>query len=190
MARRLMFLRLAVLLLALALFPATAGASHATHPYAHWAKAGGEIHVDVGDCLSRSYWRPAVRAAMRDWSRSSVVTYHMVGCNSPLREFRIRNQNYGRTGWAGFAVSTFPGRHFATMVVGFNDYSGSRHSALYRRGAACHELGHSLGLAHRTRSSCLATPVSSDRPDPDQHDYDQLRSIYRHQDLPGTPNRL
>jgi predicted Zn-dependent protease len=144
----------------------------------------------VGDCLSRDYWRPAVRAAMRDWSRSSVVTFHLVGCNARHREFQMRNRNYGRTGWVGFASSTFPRGHFATMAVGFNDYYGSRRSAPYRRGAACHELGHALGLDHRTRSSCLDTPVSSDRLDPDRHDYDQLRRIYGHSDPPGTPKRL
>jgi predicted Zn-dependent protease len=182
-------LRLAVLAIALAL-PAAADASHRTHPYAHWPKAGKEIHVDVGDCLSRSHWRPAVRAAIADWSRSSVVTYHLVGCDSPLREFQVRNRDYGRTGWVGFASSTWPHGHFATLAVGFNDYYGRRHSALYRRGAACHELGHALGLDHRSGSSCLATPVSSYRPDPGRHDYNQLRRIYRHQASPGTPGRL
>ncbi len=152
---------------------------------------GREIHVDVGDCIRGSVgWRTAVRAAMADWSRSSVITYHLVGCNAPYREFQVRNQNYGRTGWIGFASGRFDSGHFDTMVVGFNDYYGSRRSALHRRAAACHELGHPLGLDHRSTSSCLAGAVSADRPDPDQHDYDQLRRIYRHRASPGTPGRL
>ncbi len=182
--KKLIVASIAVLLL----LPSAAGASHSFSPEAHWVKTGPGISVDVGDCLRQTYWRRAVRAAIADWSRSPVVTYRLVGCNAPHREFQIRDGFYGPTGWSGYAKLNYD-LHFTSVPIKLNSSYGAGFSEARRRKTACHELGHALGLAHRTSGSCL---VRGDYPRsrPSRHDYDYLEQIYRHEDSPLTPDEL
>ncbi len=170
------------------LFPSTAGASHSIDPNAHWAKRGPEIRVDVGNCLRHTYWRLAVRAAITDWSRSPVVNYRLVSCESAQREFQIKDGFYGRNGWSGYADWDYDS-HFASLPIKLNSSYGVYYSEARRRKTVCHELGHALGLAHRTSGSCLVVGRSP-RDRPDRHDYRYLRWLYGHEDSLSTPNRL
>lgn len=172
----------------LLLLSSPAGASHSIHPNAHWAKSGAAISVDVGNCLRRPYWRRAVRAAMADWSRTPVVTYRLVACRAPNREFQIRDGYYGRTGWSGYADWDYA-LHFTWMHIKLNSSYGANFSEARRRKTACHELGHALGLGHRSSGSCLVRG-NYPRHRPDGHDNNYLRRIYGHEDLLPTPDRL
>ena len=182
--KKLIVASIAVLLL----LPSAAGASHSFSPEAHWAKTGAGIYVDVGDCLRQTYWRRAVRAAIADWSRSPVVTYRLVGCGAAHREFHIRDGFYGGTGWSGYADLNYD-LHFTEVPIKLNSSYGAAFSEARRRKTACHELGHALGLAHRTSGSCLVRG-NYPRSRPDRHDYDHLKHIYGHEDWLLTPDGL
>ena len=170
------------------LVPSAAAASHSIHPNAHGAKSGAGIAVDVGNCLRRQYWRGAVRAAIADSSRSPVVTYHLVACRAPSASFQVEDGYHGRTGWSGYADWDYA-LHFTSMQVKLNSSYGAHFSEARRRKTACHELGHALGLAHRSSGSCLVRG-NYPRHRPDGHDYYYLRRIYRREDFLLTPDRL
>lgn len=180
---------------ALLVLAAPSPGSHSSGAKEHWKKAGSEIHVDLGDCMDNPRWDRAVRAAAPDWSRSMRVTLHIVGCDAAYREVRVFDAPYGRTGWAGRTEWSY-GYHFLTrqencpgagdceMGVKLNSTYGNGYSDNGRRSTACHELGHALGLAHRS-SGCLVTPINPRMVGPDRHDFDQLRAIYGHEELGG-----
>jgi hypothetical protein len=159
--------------------PTTAVASHSKGGQSHWKTRT----IDLGDCLSSSRLKRALRAAAEDWSRSAHINARVIGCSYSGREMRAYNRRYGRTDWAGYADYTYGGGHFSGARLRFNETYISGASDRYLQKIACHELGHGLGLAHRDTSSCLVPGGSSRRPAfyrPDRHDFDQLRAIYQH----------
>jgi hypothetical protein len=55
----------------------------------------------------------------------------------------------------------------------------------------CQEIGHDFGLAHQDESgadlnTCMDYANALDNPSPNQHDYDQLQTIYAHLDSTST----
>lgn len=78
----------------------------------------------------------------------------------------------------------YSGGHFIPKSVDIRvDQDCSGLSSTRRRELTCHEMGHSIGLAHRpaSSSSCMRIgPLSSAIQN--AHDYKQLASIYNHTD--------
>ncbi len=176
-------------------------AEHSWGDY-HWARTDASIAFDLTVVNSTTDdWDNLVSYAMTDWTASSAVnliedtggsTSSRVRrkCKGPEGKIRICNLAYGFNGWLGIAgISIDPNGHITTGYTKLND-SYLNNSAYFgwRQSVACQELGHNLGLDHQdetfdnvTLESCMDyqdPPYAS----PNNHDYDQLESIYDHED--------
>jgi hypothetical protein len=114
----------------------------------------------------------------------------------------VCNANYGNTGWLGLAqVWITGGVHITQGVVKNNDYYFGNSTYQYNNTAEmqhviCQEIGHTFGLDHQsTDGSSLNTCMdyyhnTSDNDTksthPNQHDYDELVTIYSHTDSFNT----
>jgi hypothetical protein len=122
-------------------------------------------------------------------------------CRPTSGQVEVCNHGYGKTGWVGLTRiwSTSDG-HITQATSKLNDtylnnprrfpqYS----NPVWRQGTLCHELGHTLGLAHQDENSCMdnvSNPSSEDMR-PNAHDYEQLGAIYgSHTDNANTSSRV
>lgn len=91
-----------------------------------------------------------------DRTELSSTLYHD---SSYEREVKIYDDYYGDTGWAGrWYCARYGSVHFEVCEVGivqFNLSYSADYSTNSKRHLACHEVGHSLGLAHGSGSSCM-----------------------------------
>src|SRR6266581_694312 len=146
--------------LLLAFAPTTS--AHAGYIGWHWSRRANPFTVNVVLSTVNGYIAP-VQGATTDWSKSTVLDMTFTVGNQSRT---ARNQcsfstthlivhacdfNYGPTGWAGLTEAHVNSSHHITAIrVRWNDYYVT---SSFRRTVACHELGHTLGLSHRTESS-------------------------------------
>ena len=115
-------------------------------------------------------------------------------CRPTAGRVEVCTENYGDSGWLGVTAFRFKDKHIKSAIVAVNDfYFGNPNipeldEPYARRFVMCHELGHALGLDHRSGRSCVNDHVRISRAtsDPDRHDYDQLERIYNHEDVRTT----
>ena len=194
---RLVPLILVLLLVQLAV-PALTAANHRLSKKAHWQREENPFTLEVGDNVDTD-WNQALDRAANEWSRSRVLNLNVVpggtspqACRPDSGRVEVCSANYGETGWLGITGFFFRDRHIKAAVVGLNDYyfdtpAFGLDDPKHRLSVTCHELGHSIGLAHRSGNSCM---VVKDFPtDPDDHDYRQLEEIYEHEDDRTTIER-
>lgn len=103
---------------------------------------------------------------------------------------------YGSNGWLGLASVWISGAHITQATVKLNDtyFSTSTYNtSVWRASVMCQEVGHAFGLDHQDTSgadlhTCMdyANSPGNDNGHPNQHDYDQLASIYGHLDSSTT----
>ncbi|HAU22665.1 MAG TPA: hypothetical protein DCS24_08760 [Erythrobacter sp.] len=144
--------------------------------------------------------------AVADWNASEYIqSPHIVGTGSNTNcpivsgEIHVCNDDYGGTGWLGIAsisVSRGKDKHIVGGVTKVNDFYFDRdqpgsgyNTDVWRQLVMCQEIGHDYGLGHQnedfntnTTDSCMeytSTPTAIDKT-PDDHDYEQLRTIYAH----------
>lgn len=191
-----------VLMAVLALAP-TVGASHSWGGY-HWARTSNPFTLRLGDNVS-SAWDSYLRAASTDWTQSSVLNTTVVtgqawfgSCSPRSGRAEVCNANYGANGWLGLAsIWMNSTNHIAQATVKMNDHYFNMtkyNTAVWRRSVMCQEIGHVFGLAHQDENlananlgSCMdysSDPTTNQKPN--QHDYNQLLSIYRHLDSTST----
>lgn len=184
-----------------ALFSNTVHADHSWDDY-HWARTSSSFDLIIVNSTT-SDWDGYVSQAVYDWSFSSAL--NMVEdfsgstskkdrrkCDSGDGWVRICNLEYGRTGWLGIAgISIDQDGHIFTGYTKLNDTyfaEGYYNTAEWKQSVTCQELGHNIGLDHQDEDFDNDTLLSCmDYQDPpyaypDQHDYDQLLSIYGHTD--------
>lgn len=177
-------------------FAAPAGASHSWGGY-HWARQSNPFTLAMGDNVSTA-WDGYLDRSIGEWSQSSVldltkVTGGTTGklCKATLGRVEVCSASYGRNGWLGLAsIWITGGTHITQGTVKVNDTyfaMGQYNTPDERAHVMCQEIGHTFGLGHTsedgsTQNTCMDYSSSPTSTKPNQHDYDQLATIYGHTD--------
>lgn len=189
------------------LLPSAAVAGHewGSNPPYHWSGTG-ERTISMNDGtpppVGASPWTSYIFNAESDWEASpriSLVTQVWGGCQDYGGAINVCAADYADScgdspqgswvGCAGLSVYT-PSNHIAKGSVRFdNVVSGWNWTSERRSHVVCMEIGHTLGLQHRTDvSSCMYNPISTgDSPDPDAHDYSVINTSHGHNDGGSSP---
>lgn len=176
-------------------------ANHSWGGY-HWARTSNPFALALGDNVSAN-WDSFLNIASSDWTQSTVLNTAIVPggtkprtCKPTAGRVEVCNASYGFNGWLGVAQIWANGLHITQGTVKLNDsyFSTSTYNTWYwRQMVACQEIGHTFGLDHQDETfdntnlgTCmdytnnpLANPANTD---PNQHDFDELVSIYQHAD--------
>ena len=188
-------------LFAIVAFAAPVSANHAWGNY-HWARRSNPATIRVIDSMTTN-WDDNLTAALSDWDRSAVLalvkeagdtaTQTRRRCAAVTGKVRACNYTYGNNGWLGLAQIWASGSHITQATAKMNDsyLASSSYSETNRQHVICQEIGHDWGLDHQDESgadlnTCMDYADALDNPDPNQHDYDQLASIYAHLDSTTT----
>lgn len=197
--RRALVPALAVAALLLSATPAAAG--HAWSNY-HWRRTSNPFTVKLGNNLSGK-WPGHLTKISADWTKSAVLNTSIVAggttpsqCNPTKGRVEVCNAKYGQNGWLGLATIWLSGSHIVKGTVKVNDtyYNTAKYDDPYaRRHVLCQEVGHVFGLGHQVKAgskTCMDDKnglFSQDYIHPNQHDYDQLKAIYKHLDSSNRP---
>jgi hypothetical protein len=202
--QRRFILTLGVLALTASVFASSAAANHSWGGY-HWARTSNPFTVKLGNNLS-SVWTGILGTTSSDWSKSTVLDTTIVAGNSAQRRCKptpgqdeICNDTYGNNGWLGVAQIWLArgSLHITQGTVKVNDTyfnTPTYNSTAWRNLVMCQEVGHTFGLDHQDENfnnpnlgTCMDyTNDPSTNQHPNQHDYDELVTIYSHLDSTTT----
>jgi hypothetical protein len=196
-------LALGVFVLTASVFVSTAAANHSWGGY-HWARTSNPFTVKLGNNLS-SQWTSILNTTSTDWSKSSVLDTTVVAggsrqkhCRATAGQDEICNGAYGNNGWLGVAqIWLASGNHITQGTVKVNDTyfnTSTYNTTAWRNLVMCQEVGHTFGLDHQDENfdnanlgTCMDyTNNPGTNQHPNQHDYDQLATIYAHLDSTTT----
>src|SRR5215208_5081740 len=127
-------------------------------------------------------------------------------CTPTSGRVEVCNAAYGTNGWLGVAQIWVSRRHIVQGTTKVNDtyFSTAKYNTpAWRQMVMCQEVGHTFGLDHQDEifnntnlgtcmdytndpSSTLGTNGTLPNLHPNQHDYDQLVTIYSHLDKTTT----
>ena len=171
-------------------------ANHSWGGY-HWARTSNPFTVQLGSNLTTTEWRNDLGVASSDWSKSTVLDTTVVAggskgnCRPTAGRVEVCNKTYGNNGWLGLAqIWISGGTHITQGAVKLNDtYSMN---AAEKQHVICQEVGHTFGLDHQSTdgtslNTCMDYYHNTSASDtksthPNQHDYDELATIYSHLD--------
>lgn len=200
---------IALIILLAAGIAVVASANHSWGGY-HWARTANSFTLKLGDNVS-NVWDQYLSLASGDWSLSEILDTTIVAgatspkiCKAVKGRVEVCNSKYGNNGWLGIASIWVSGSHIAQGVVKMNDTyfnTAKYNTSSWRQFVMCQEVGHTLGLDHQDENfsnSNLGTCMDyTNDPDgslynqlsnlnPNQHDYDMLKTIYEHLDTSTT----
>ena len=199
------FVVLVSMIAMLAVFPFSVSANHSWGNY-HWARTSNPFTLKLGDNVS-SVWDPILKTTSSDWSKSTVLdttivaghvsTKNLKRCPATTGMVEVCNTTYGNNGWLGVAQIWASGDHITQGTVKLNDTyfnTSTYNTTAWRNLVSCQEVGHTFGLAHQDENfnnanlnTCMDYTNSPDsNQHPNQHDYDQLVTIYSHLDSTTT----
>lgn len=181
-------------------------AAHANHAWGsyHWARTSNPFTIRLGDNVSGLAWDSALASANTDWSASTVLNTIIVSgsanpknCRPTAGMAQVCNASYGNTGWLGVAQIWASGSHITQGTVKVNDTyfnTATYNTVPWRNLVMCQEVGHIFGLGHQDEAfnnanlgTCMDyTNDPSTNQHPNQHDYEQLVTIYSHLDSTTT----
>jgi hypothetical protein len=182
------------------------GSALANHSWGgyHWARTSNPFTIKLGDNVT-STWDSSLATASSDWSKSTVLDTTVVAgsssnvkrCSPPTGQVAVCNAAYGNTGWLGIASISLTGTHIKYGSVKLNDtyFNTSQYNTTaWRNLVMCQEVGHTFGLDHQDENfsnanlgTCMDyTNNPGTNQHPNQHDYDQLVTIYSHLDSTTT----
>ena len=187
-----------LLLGASAVLALPAAASHSWGNY-HWARTANPFTLRIIDANS-SNWDAALDRAIADWDRSAVMTLVQEEgsvdkrCRVVTGKVKSCNGSYGQNGWLGLASIRVSGSHITSGTAKMNDTyfaMAAYNDPTKKQHVMCQEIGHDFGLDHQDESgadlnTCMDYSNALDNPSPNQHDYDQLATIYAHLDSTST----
>ena len=189
-------LKVAALAGAVGLLATPVMASHSWGGY-HWKRTTTQISPPIGDNVT-SAWDSYLQIAVGDWNLSSRIQSSLVAgstsrttCNPVSGRIEVCNYTYGSTGWLGIAQIWLSSGHIYQGTTKLNDTyfnTSTYNTPAWRSAVTCQEIGHDYGLGHqdenfnddRTTSCMEYTNWPAGNEHPDQHDYDQLYTIYNH----------
>jgi hypothetical protein len=197
------FRALSVLAIALALIVGNSAPSDASHSWGgyHWARTSNPFTIQLGDNMSAS-WDVHLSKASSDWSQSTVLdTVGVAGeargnCRPRSGRVEVCDRSYGYNGWLGLAqIWIIDGTHITQGAVKLNDTYfalAQYNNSSEKQHVVCQEVGHTFGLDHQSTSgaslnTCMdyyhnTSDQDTKSTSPNQHDYDQLATIYAHLD--------
>lgn len=183
--------------------PGVAQANHSWGGY-HWARTSNPFNLKLGDNVD-SRWDSSLATTSSDWSKSAVLDTTIVAgstrprtCKATLGRVEVCNASYGNNGWLGIAsISITGGTHITQGTVKLNDTyfnTAQYNTPAWRNLVSCQEVGHTFGLDHQdvnfnnaNLGTCMDyTNDPSTNQHPNQHDYDELVTIYSHLDSTTT----
>ena len=180
-----------------------ASASHSWGGY-HWAGNGSNLTLKVNKAIT-SQWTTSVNKAIADWNTSNELTLtnqtapagtDPKKCSPIAGQILVCNASYGRRGWLGIASIWLSNGHISQGTTKLNDSyhnNAPYSSAAWRSLVACQEIGHDFGLDHQDENfdnanmgTCMDYTSNPSGPpantSPNSHDYQQLNTIYNHND--------
>ncbi len=191
-------------LLAVLAAPTGAAASHSWGGY-HWARMSNPFTIKLGDNVTSNAWESSLATSSSDWGSSTVLDTTVVpggakprNCRPTAGRDEICNAKYGNTGWLGVAqIWITGGTHITQGTVKVNDTyfnTPTYNTTAWRNLVMCQEVGHTFGLDHQDTTfdnpnlgTCMDyTNDPSTNQHPNQHDYDELVTIYSHLDTTTT----
>ena len=181
----------------------TASASHSWNNY-HWARTTSSFTLQTLDSTvsngTNMNWPSLLRTAASQWSQStkldlSVQPYDNSSrarkrCTAVAGKIRVCNNTYGNNGWLGLASINLDSKgHISQGTAKMNDSYASYYNSDSNEAphVMCQEVGHTFGLGHTsedgsTQNTCMDYSSSPTSTSPNQHDYDELATIYSHTD--------
>ena len=195
---------LAVLVFVVAAVPAFA--SHSWGGY-HWARTSNPFTLKVSNNTTNG-WPTYYNTAAGDWSSSSVMNLaSSLGsaskrCAMVAGTVQVCNGTYGSNGWLGLAsINITNSVHITQGSAKMNDTyfnTSTYNNPNEKLHVMCQEVGHTFGLDHQStdgssQNTCMdyfsntgSNATSTLSTHPNQHDYDELVTIYSHLDSSTT----
>ncbi|MGE5829680.1 MAG: hypothetical protein ACM30G_15170 [Micromonosporaceae bacterium] len=185
--------------------PGSAQANHSSGY--HWARTANPFTVEFEDNVT-SAWDSYLNTAANDWTQSTILdtvvlrgSFGSKSCRPNPGHVEVCNSTYGNTGWLSIAqIWVTGGNHITQASVKLNDTylsSPPYNTPAWHQLLMCQEIGRTLGLSLQDTNasnpnlgSCMdftsnpSGPPSNEHPN--QHDYDELVSIYTHFDAVNT----
>jgi hypothetical protein len=169
----------------------SAEANHSWGGY-HWARTANPLHLSIGDNVTAA-WDGHYTQTVADWDGSTVLALSGVAGTSSARKCRpvagtvqVCNAAYGRNGWLGLAsIWLTGGTHITQGTTKMNDSYYMDSTEMQH--VMCQEVGHTFGLGHTSedgsvQNTCMDYSTSTTSTRPNQHDFDQMATIYSHTD--------